>query len=354
MKLEKQQCEKILQMKLDFFARRPHYLDHLAPVWKALPPDARGMFIVSVDLLNYAYDELNDHGKIKVYNNNIPVGDCPILTACYGDMIRAALDSSRKIISMEHGTGHAFGGAAYPNGKGRRDLVDLFLMPNEYTARLSRSVRATRCEVIGTPKMDEWMHEIVQEPKNNPPVIAIAFHWGTKNSKPPESGSTFEHYKDILPQLAKQYKVIGHGHPLAAKEYKREFGLAGIEWTGDFREVLRRADVYINDLSSTMYEFLVTGKPVIVLNAPWFRRDVHWGIRFWDYSDVGINVEDPGELFDAINRTLADYATICAEERRRAVADLYPYVGCSAARAVEVLDGYLEEITHVFQSKPTH
>ncbi len=321
----------------DFFARRSHYIDHLAPVWNALPSARRGVFVVSDDLLDYANKELNDPDRIKIFNRNIPLGDNPVLTACYGDMVRAARNPARALISMEHGTGHAFGGAAYPNGKGRRDLVNLFLMPNEYTARLSRAVRPTRCEVIGTPKMDEWIHDILKEPKNNPQIIAIAFHWGTKGSKPPESGSAFEHYKDVLPQLAKRYRIIGHGHPLAANVYRAEFERIGIEWVGDFREVLRRADLYINDLSSTMYEFLVTGKPVIVLNAPWFRRDVHWGIRFWDYSDVGINVENPGELFSALDRTLAEYATICAEERRRAVMDLYPYAGCSAARAVEAL-----------------
>lgn len=330
-------------MSLDFFARRSHYLDHLAPIWKALPPTQRGIFTVSADLLDYAHDELGE-GQIEPYNGTAPSGNDPILTACFGDMLRAARNPGRALISMEHGTGHAFGGAAYPNGKGRRDLVSLFLMPNEYTARLSRSVRQTRCEVIGTPKMDEWVSDILPEPKHNPPVIAIAFHWGSRKNKPPESGSAFEHYKDILPQLAKRYKILGHGHPLAAHVYKPEFERAGIEWVGDFREVLRRADIYINDLSSTMYEFLITGKPVIVLNAPWFRRAVHWGIRFWDYSDVGINVENPGELFGAIDRTFAEYGTICMDGRRAAARDLYPYAGCSAERAVEVIVKYLEEL----------
>lgn len=336
-------------MPLDFFARQPHYIDHLAPVWKALPSNQRGIFTVAAELIDYAHDELGNLGKIEVYNSAWLSGDCPILTAGFGDMLRAARESTRKIISMEHGTGHAFGKAAYPNGKGRRDLVNLFLMPNEYTARLSRSVRATRCEVIGTPKMDEWargqdLSILIQEPKHNPPVIAIAFHWGNKHAKPPESGSAFEHYKDILSRLAKSYNIIGHGHPLAAHIYKAEFERAGIEWVVDFREVLRRADVYINDLSSTMYEFLVTGKPVIVLNAPWFRREARWGIRFWDYSDVGINVENPDELFGAIDRTLAEYGTIYENERRRAVRDLYPYAGCSAERAAEVITAYLDDV----------
>jgi hypothetical protein len=258
-------------------------------------------------------------------------------------MYRAAR-AERPILSMEHGTGHAFRRAPYPNGKGERDHVDLFLMPNEYTARLSRSVRPTPCEVIGTPKMDAFAPSHFPAPApTKDPVIAIAFHWGERTARPPESGSAWEHYRDALPGLARRFQVIGHGHPLAAHVYRKAFEKMGIEWVGDFREVLRRADVYLNDLSSTLYEFVVTGKPVIVLNAPWFRRSVHWGIRFWDYADVGIQVEGPEELERAIDETLEQYGSICLDARVQAVADLYPYLGTSAARAVHVLTSFLED-----------
>jgi CDP-glycerol:poly(glycerophosphate) glycerophosphotransferase len=334
-------------MTLDFFARLQHYIDHLAPIWNALPPERRGQFHTTVDLVDYTRQELNAANVIEV-DGYTPSGDSPILCAAYGDMSRAARNPGRRIITIEHGTGHGFGTAAYPNAtKGRRDLVDLALMPNAYTADLSRSVRSTHCEVIGTPKMDEWSEAaIAREPRynplDNPLVIAIAFHWGDRHANPPESGSAFEHYQSILPRLAKRYHVIAHGHPLASPAVRQIFEQAGIEWVSNLREVFSRADILINDLSSILYEFIVTGKPVIVLNAPWFRREVNWGIRFWDYSDVGINVEGPGELFSAIDRTIAEYGTICTEERRRAVADLYPYLGCSAQRAAEVLTTYLD------------
>jgi CDP-glycerol glycerophosphotransferase (TagB/SpsB family) len=197
--------------------------------------------------------------------------------------------------------------------------------------------------VIGTPKMDEWVAEQFPAPApSGIPVLAIAFHWGERGARPPESGSAWEHYREILPELARRYQVIGHGHPLSAHVYRRHFERMEIEWVPDFREVLRRADLYLNDLSSTMYEFVVTGKPVVVLNAPWFRRKVHWGIRFWDYADVGLQVEGPEGIFDAIDETLANYETVCLDERRQAVADLYPYLGHSAARGVEVLTSVLE------------
>ena len=328
-------------MRVDFFARRAHYIDHIAPIWNALPMDRRGVFITTEDLRAYAGGMI-DPDAISIYDGqNVPGWD-PVLTASYGDMIRAARNLNRKIISCEHGTGHAFGTAAYPDGKGKRDLVSLFLMPNEYTARKSQSVRSTPCEVIGTPKMDEYIPALRPRISNNP-VIAIAFHWGDGNANPPESGNAWEHYKDILPALAERYNVIGHGHPLSVNTFRPAFKQAGIEFVENFRDVLQRADIYINDLSSTMYEFLVTGKPVIVLNAPWFRRDVHWGIRFWEWSNVGINVEDPGRLFNAIDNTIEHYNDICLVERFQAVVALYPYLGHSAQRAAEVITMYLRE-----------
>ena len=342
-------------LALDFFARRAHYIDHLAPVWNALPAARRGVFHIAQELESYALQELREP-CLEFFKGGVPVGDNPIVTAAYGDLNKVIRNQKRKIITMEHGVTQGFGGAAYPNATiGNRDRVDLALLPNEYVAERFRAVRETPCEVIGTPKMDEWYYPPFFDPyapiyqtqrykfwRDYKPVIAIAFHWGDRHSTPPESGSAFGHYRAVLPELAARYHVVGHSHPLASPEHREALERAGIEWVENFRDVLHRADVYVNDLSSTMYEFLVTGKPVVVLNAPWFRRSVHWGIRFWDYSDVGPMVEHPRQLLTAIDQVLESYETIYAAERRRAVTDLYPYAGHSAQRAVEVLERWMD------------
>jgi len=335
-----------MNMQLDFFARRAHYLDHLAPVWNALQPAWRGTFHIARELETYARQELHE-SQLEIFDGGIPSGDNPILTAAYGDLNKVIRNPDRKIITIEHGVTQGFESAAYPNARiGNRTRVDLTLLPNEYVASRFRAVRSTPYEVIGTPKMDHFLPFIfpVTRPVSlESPVIALAFHWGDRASEPPESGSAFEHYRAILPDLARRYNVIGHAHPLASPDHQQALERAGIEWVSDFREILHRADVYVNDLSSTMYEFLLTGKPVVILNAPWFRREVHWGIRFWDYSDVGLMVEGPEQLFEAIDRTLKNYRMICVQERRRAVADLYPYAGRAAQRAARVLIAYLEK-----------
>lgn len=331
-------------MKLDFFARRAHYLDHMAPVWNALPPARRGTFHIAREIEPYARQELQEP-CLEIFEGGPLAGRDPILVSAYGDLNKVVRNPARPILTMEHGVTQGFQTAAYPNGtNGNRDRVAFALLPNEYVADRFRAVRETPCAVIGTPKLDPWFHARRYSLSRTDPVIAIAFHWGDRHATPPESGSAFAHYRTILPELAARYQVIGHAHPLASPEYREAYERAGIEWVDDFREVLQRADVYLNDLSSTMYEFLVTGKPVVVLNAPWFRRDVHWGVRFWDYSDVGLMVEDPQELFAAIDRTIQEYGTICAEARRQAVIDLYPYAGHAAVRAAEVLESWMDNM----------
>ena len=337
--------------QIDFLATQVNYFDHIAPVWDALPLEARGTFWVTDYLQDYAWAHMQHSLYLFAYDStsDSPVlppiyGKHPILVAAYGDLIFAKKTSpERPVLYMEHGIGHTFGKAAHPNGRGKRDLVSLFLAPNEYTAKKIREVRKTPIEVIGTPKMDKWFTDYLRtSTRNDPPVIAIGFHHGHKNTPVPESGSAFEHYVDILPSLTEKFKLLAYAHPLAEKHQRPIYEALGIPFTTDFFRVMKMADICINDLSSALYEFLVTGKPVIVLNAPWFRRDVQHGIRFWDYSDIGINVEDPKELSVAIDLTLRK-PYFHAEEREKALRDLYPYLGQASRRAANVIVQYLEE-----------
>jgi len=329
--------------QIDFLATQPQYIDHIAPVWDALAEDNIGSFYVPQHLFGYTQGKLKNHLYLYSYENNslTTFNDCPILVASYGDMKYAhRVNPDRRIFMMEHGTGHSFGTSAYPNGPGDRDYVSLFLPPNQYTADKIRTARSTPCEVIGTPKLD-W---IAREdfPRHDPPVVCISFHHGGKNRRPPEAGSAFEHYKDWVVVLKQHYNLIAHGHPLSRVRDIPFYDSIGVPFVEDFEQVLRAADVYVNDLSSTLYEFIATGKPVIVMNAPWFRRDVHHGLRFWDYSDVGFVVDQPGELRTAIDLTLANPA-LFSRDRERVMNDLFPYFRHSAQHAASIIREHLKE-----------
>ena len=304
-------------MKVDFFARRSHFVDHMAPVWAALRPDVCGNFYVSAYLQGYAESQGLEVLPVRQTTQDLlsgaPNGPNPLVTCAYGDMLAAyKIRPQRPFILMEHGVGLSFNNPGYAGGLGLRRHVALFLVPNEHTRAMNaRVLPLTPQAIVGTPKLDEWASRAAfgpgspdggsKPPRSTArPVVCISFHWNGAHVAP-EAGNAFAHYAGILADLAKAetFTLIGHGHP-KFPALEQEFQARGIEFVSDFREVMQRADLYINDSSSTLYEFLVTGKPVIILNSPQFRRNVHHGIRFWEYTDVGPQVNQPAELMPAI------------------------------------------------------
>jgi len=116
----------------------------------------------------------------------------------------------------------------------------------------------------------------------------------------------------------------------------RHFRRMGIEIVQDFSEVCRRADLYVCDNSSTLFEFASTGRPVVVLNDPQFRREVNHGGRFWTWATVGYQCDRPEDLIPTVERALLDPPAQQAERER--VLDLaYAYRTAGAQRASDAL-----------------
>jgi hypothetical protein len=272
---------------IDLLSSAPHYRAHLLPIWDALPAEIRGQ-------------RFNVDGGTR---HRWPIPDEPthVLVASHGDLKRAQLVGCRRIALAEHGIGQSYGNGhpCYPGGRDR-GAVSLFLSPNETAAGMDRAAYpAARVEVIGDPGLDA-----LPALSGPPGVVAISFHWDCRVA--PETRSAFPHYRSAIADLAKVGPLIGHAHPRAAGEMARFYRRIGVEFVPTFDEVCRRASVFVADNTSCLFEFASTGRPAVVLNCPLYRREVSFGLRFWAASGVGRNVDEPGELVEAVQRSLSE------------------------------------------------
>jgi hypothetical protein len=325
-------------MKLDFFATQTHFIDHLKPIWDAFPQ--RGSFFVSENIKAHAQKKIGEviigQPKGAIY---------PVLTCSYGDMAAIVRDNpNAKAILAEHGIGMTYGTSAYADGRGRRKNASMFLMQSQYVAnKIHPDLAEIPRHVIGIPKLDQWAGEFDKpHPMPKDPTIAISFHH-SNFSNVPEAQNAWEEYREILPKLADKYHLIGTGHPLEIEQFSETYRSLGIEIVEDFNEVMRRADILIFDCTSAGYEFLVTGKPVILLDATKFRRNLQFGIRFWDYSNIGIEVSSADKLMSAIQTTI-DFPNEHLLQRLHTIVELIPNIGKSTQIAVDILTDFLKTV----------
>lgn len=339
-------------MRLDALAFEPQFLDHVAPVWKALPAALRGHLRVSETLLDraarlgLAAEPVNDD---ELRRSSPPPkakpGTGPVAFAVsIGDIKVGRRLGYQRFIFMEHGAGQSYPGdqhgarhASYAGGVDREDVV-MFLVPNEYSARLwLEAYPESATHIVGCPRLD-----VLPAREPGPETVAISFHW--PGFVAPEADTALGFYMPVLKDLSQRFNVIGHAHPKGdwPDRMRRIYQRAGIPFVQDFDDVCRQADVYVCDNSSTLFEFAATGRQVVVLNAPQYRKNVHHGLRFWDAADVGVQVDEKNLLGDAVALALRDRQ----EERdaREAALDVvYAYRTGAAKRAADVMERWLAE-----------
>jgi CDP-glycerol glycerophosphotransferase (TagB/SpsB family) len=191
-------------------------------------------------------------------------------------------------------------------------------------------------EAVGCPALDAWHNKTWS--RNPKPVVAISTHWDCKVL--PETRSSWPWLRQALPQLAQdsRWTLIGHHHPheqatgtLPAR--LGDYEAAGIEVVSHWEEVLQRADLYLCDNSSTLFEFAATDRPVVVLQPPWYRRSARHGLRFYD-ALPGLLANQLGQIPEHIAKSLED-SPECQQVRRQAVHRVYgTFDGKASQRAV--------------------
>lgn len=232
-----------------------------------------------------------------------------------------------EVALVEHGAGQRYhidaGGpdAPHPN-------VTLFLAPSKRVARHSQHLFPNaRGVVVGSPRL-EYLSKLHREPHK----VIVAFHWNSPVA--PESLSTWKHYQTILP-LLHGYPLLGHGHPAIRGRLAPWYRRFGVEWEDNWSKCVTQAAVLIVDNSSIMWEACALGIPVVVLNAPWYRRDVDWPPRFWRHADIGPQVEYPKELRAALDQAVTNDRW--EVRRRRAAEYVYDRIEGSTEAALHAL-----------------
>lgn len=315
-------------MTIDVLASMPHYRDHLAPIWAALPDELRGTW-------------WGPYGR-RVDRSFTANTSGVLLVAGALDRVKAA--PGRPVVLLEHGAGQSYDGdpsgarhASYSGGADWQAAVG-FLCPSERVAdRWRAAYPGAEAVAVGCPRLDRWHgHRPLRTLR---PVVAFTFHWDC--ALVPETRSAWAHYERAMPAIVAElrgagWSVVGHSHPRWKSALARRWHELGVPYVASLEEVMETADVLVADNTSALYEFAATGRPVVALNAPWYRRDVEHGLRFWSHVP-GVQADDPSMVAAAVRAAAADHPSI-REKREAVVAHVYGTLdGHATQRAVDAL-----------------
>lgn len=307
-------------MKIDVIASERQYQDHMLPIWAALP--------------------LSLQGTVR------PVEPQPVSRPPLGRIAMVAgwqdvqpLRGTCRMIYVEHGAGQTYKDAhhdpSYSASEGARHQgVIGYVCPSETVAARWKNAPAI---AVGSPKMDEWVRFV--KPPSEKPTVCFAWHWDATVA--PEAKTAWPHYQRLFPRIVERFRdqgfdVAGHSHPKWRGKLDPVLSAAGVDVFGSDREVFAHADILIVDNSSLAFEVASLGRPVLNLNAPWYRRDIEHGLRFWSHPP-GLEFNEPEELldfnlWDCLHETPA---RLIGEFRRKAAVEhAYAFTdGSSAQRA---------------------
>lgn len=305
-------------MTLISYSSEQVYCDHLKPIHEGLR--ARGVEVEHTH-------GLNARGRVE--------GN-PVLVASRKD---AGFFAGRKIILVEHGAGQRYhrdpGGPDIDN----RDVI-LFLAPSQRVAdNGKRLYSAAKRVAVGSPRV-EYLSKLSRVPER----VILAWHW--PNGIAPEAKGAWDQYQAASIALSKERDVLGHGHPRIRSRLEKDYKRFHIPSEWRWEECVKQASCLVVDNSSILWEACAIGIPVVVVNARWYRtsdeikaanRGQDFGLRFWEYADVGPNVNQPGELSEAVRLVLED--DVWAVRRAQAAEYCYGAVEGSTDRAVnEILE----------------
>lgn len=289
--------------QIDGYASLRHYADHLSSIWLALPDEHRGTFYAPHDVAAWMMRPGAPHPVEATIGFPDRTSNAPVLVAGIKDHHDV---NPRRTVLLNHGAGQSYtggrGAEAYAGGP-NRERVLLNLEPGPLGAKASANAGQPYVEV-GCAKLDPW-HSGERSTDTWPNrIVAVGFHHQPPQHCP-EQQTAWGHYDSAWPRLAQEFALLGHGHPRGWERTANHWATLGVEAEPDFAQVLDRAAVYVTDISSTGVEFASTGRPVIWCNAPWYRRNVEHGGRFWEWLDHSLYVNELDDLAPSIRYALS-------------------------------------------------
>lgn len=326
---------------IDFWATEAHYVDHLVPVWRELQAQrahpshgvAAGTFFAAGDAAR-RLDELSI-AHIEGYDHRSDL----LVVAAHRDQTKIP---TRPVVLVEHGIGQSYGDRhpAYTGGRSR-DHYAMILAPNQRVADAAPA--HVPAPVVGSGRFQELLALARSMPLRmvRQPTVGISFHW--RCDLFPEAGTALDEYAPHMPDLVAQlrrngWRVYGHAHPRIEVEARAMWEAAGVEFLSRFEDVVRLCDVYACDNSSTLFEWAALGRPVVLLNSAQYRRGVDFGLRFWEWADIGVQVDDPLELPERVwDAWAAERARTFHRRRTQLRRQFYPFHQDAARRAVRAL-----------------
>lgn len=323
---------------LNVLATFPHYMDHMLPIIDALRDRGVTVDVWSTrrecDWGEYVHRSMIEHRgrQLWLVASSIDAENC----------------QGQRLVYLEHGAGQTYEGDVRSAGSvgyssGRLDDAVMFLCPNMFVLTRRRvNHRGVPALLVGSPKMDQFYRDTARRGVRQK-TIAVAWHWDCH--KCDESRSAWEYYRPmfnayVLGMRRAGYRVVGHAHPRIAKRARWHYERHGIEWW-DHDQVLYEAAALVVDNSSIGYEFASLDRPVLWLDAPWYRHSVHHGLRFWEYVPGPHAVM--ADAYQWIDATIAAVERDECADLRRDVSDrVFPLRdGRSAERAAVAVTSLL-------------
>lgn len=325
---------------------RRHYIDHMLPVWEALPRDRRGDWVISQDMAEYARSRgikpkiaRNYDDAIRVLREN---PGRPVVVSGHADTNQPD-KAGRKNIILYHGVGFVFDKRhklrSYPGtNRGRANTLAIIAPSKRIAAVEKKGNPNIPVPVIGCPKLDKW-HLKPKKRRRGKPTVALAWHWDCRVAA--ETRTAFYEFYPGFAGLLEEYNVIGHGHPHIIDRLEPAYEALKIPVVRDLEDVFAKADVMVADATSAMYEFASLDRPIVICESAKY-RPVSYGGFFGERHRLGVVCRKPADLKAAIAEALADPPEI-AESRRKLVQEAYTYTDgkCAeraAAAIIEIVD----------------